>query len=213
MSYISPYPVSDQNFHRNQKKKQSCHNSVLHVFHFVVLKEKPTSPQTSTFLSQRQYTQALVTTNKHFNQHGLKHFLGWVSEKSDCHKEAVYKLKSITETPVETMVNKQEADDKLKRRGLLLKQLSSLRYLLRQGQAIRGTAAHEEERNLLQLLLLRPEDDPDLKAWIAKKDYLFPEITNEIITLMGNHAVVENYSCKYWKQTLCHCRWWNMRCQ
>lgn len=47
---------------------------------------------------------------------------------------------------------------------MLLKQLSSLRYLLRQGLALRG---HDEnEGNLVQLLLLRTEDCAGLKGWL-----------------------------------------------
>ena len=59
---------------------------------------------------------------------------------------------------------------------MLLKQLSSLHYLLRQGLALRG---HEEnESNLVQLLMLRSEDCDGFKAWLEGKKYLSHEIVN-----------------------------------
>ena len=51
-----------------------------------------------------------------------------------------------------------------------------MRYLLRQGLALRGREG--SEGNLLQLLLLRCEDSPGLKQWIAAKNYISPEIVN-----------------------------------
>ena len=47
---------------------------------------------------------------------------------------------------------------------MLLKQFSSLKFLLRQGLAVRGHI--EGEGNLLQLLVLRSEDDQDLLSWL-----------------------------------------------
>ena len=69
------------------------------------------------------------------------------------------------------------------RQQMLLKQLSSLKYLLRQGLAIRG---HEDlEGNLLQLLMLRSDDCTDLNTWIRERKYFSPPILNEQISLMG----------------------------
>ena len=65
-----------------------------------------------------------------------------------------------------------------------MKQLSSLRYRLRQGLPIRG---HDlSEGNLSQLLRLRSEDDPQLRVWLRDKKYFLPEIVNEQIKLMAN---------------------------
>ena len=61
-----------------------------------------------------------------------------------------------------------------------MKQLSSLRYLTRQGLAVRG---HDSsEGNLFQLLQLRSEDDAPLSVWL-------PEIVNEQIQLMANSVL------------------------
>ena len=70
---------------------------------------------------------------------------------------------------------------------MFLKQLSTLRMLLKQGLAIRGH--HDKDGNLVQLLQLRAEDDPQRKKWIHDKDYLSLEIVNECITIMGNQLL------------------------
>ena len=54
-----------------------------------------------------------------------------------------------------------------RRRKTLLKQFSSLKFLLRQGLAVRGHI--EGEGNLLQLLVLRSEDDQELLSWLKDK--------------------------------------------
>ena len=67
---------------------------------------------------------------------------------------------------------------------MLLKQLSNLSFLLRQGLAIRGHT--EVEGNLLQLMTLQSEDCPGLKRWLDKHQYLSHAIENEMIIPMGN---------------------------
>ena len=59
--------------------------------------------------------------------------------------------------------------------------MSSLRYLVRQGIALRGH--NEEKLNFIQLLNLRAEDDDNLKEWFLKKSkkYTSPIIQNEIL--------------------------------
>lgn len=71
---------------------------------------------------------------------------------------------------------------------MLLTTLASLRFLLRQGLAIRG---HEEEKgNLMQLLLLRSEDVAGLKQYnMTDRHYLSGDIVNELIALMSNAVV------------------------
>ena len=58
------------------------------------------------------------------------------------------------------------------RRQMLLKQLTSLKYLLRQELAIRG---HDDlEGTLLQLLMLRSEDCTQLNTWIRERIFHLP---------------------------------------
>ena len=70
---------------------------------------------------------------------------------------------------------------------LLLVLLSSLKFLLRQGLAVRGH--NETEGNLMQLLLLRCEDNSILKAWINENKYLSGDIINEIMQIMSNYVL------------------------
>ena len=55
----------------------------------------------------------------------------------------------------------------------------------RQGISLRG---HDEaESNVMQILLLKRKDDPEINQWIKKNDnkYTSPVIQNEIIHLMS----------------------------
>ncbi|CAB4037909.1 zinc finger MYM-type 1-like [Paramuricea clavata] len=70
------------------------------------------------------------------------------------------------------------------RRQMLLKQLSSIRYLARQAQSLQGKT--DIESNLHQLLKLRAEDVPELLEWIDNGRYLSHDIINELINMMGN---------------------------
>jgi len=66
---------------------------------------------------------------------------------------------------------------------LFLRQLSSLKYLARQGLGIRKI--DDFEGNLIQLLKLRAEDVPAFNEWIEKGNYLSHDIINELIEMMG----------------------------
>ena len=66
---------------------------------------------------------------------------------------------------VVSMLSETHKKEREMRCQMLLKQLS-LKYLLRQGLAIRG---HDDnEGNLIQLLKLRGEDDPQLQMWLSE---------------------------------------------
>ena len=67
---------------------------------------------------------------------------------------------------------------------MLLKQLSSLKYLLRQ-----GLGHTEQEGNLVQLMLLRCEDCPCLEQWLVAKKYLSHEILGELVGLMAKYIL------------------------
>ena len=57
--------------------------------------------------------------------------------------------------------------------------LSSLLYLAKQGDPIRGHDNHEGHYR--ELLRLRAQDRPELKAFLARGLYLSPQITNELL--------------------------------
>jgi len=70
---------------------------------------------------------------------------------------------------------------------MLLKQLTSLRLLLREGLAVRGY--DNIEGNLEQLLRLRAEDCPNLAGWIRDHKYLSVDVVNEQIAIMSNSVL------------------------
>ena len=86
---------------------------------------------------------------------------------SKAHKEVVLKIVFLDQPSVTTMLHTQHERDQEIRRKMFMVVLSSLRYLLRQGQALRG---HEEmEGNLMQLLLLRSSDHAELQSYIQEE--------------------------------------------
>ena len=108
-------------------------------------------------------------------------------EKSSVHREAVLKKNLMSMPGIDTQLNSQTMKQQCANREMLLKQLSALTYLLRQGIAIRG---HEEkEGNLMQLLYLRSEDCPNLKRYIETNKYLSHDILHEQTALMGKHVL------------------------
>ena len=59
--------------------------------------------------------------------------------------------------------------------------ISTLRYLARQGLATRGHI--ESEGNFLQLLQLRSEDSPELSSWLERREnWLSHDIQNEMMS-------------------------------
>ena len=70
---------------------------------------------------------------------------------------------------------------------MLLKLLSCIRYLARQGLPLCGHHEDSEnfEGNLNQLLLLQAQNDPQMKTWLLRREYISPEIVNKLIMIMG----------------------------
>ncbi len=107
-------------------------------------------------------------------------------EKSSCHREAVEVMITLPATTcnVSELLSKQHAIQKIKNRDALFEIMSSIKYLCRQGLALRGD---NEDGNLTQLLLMKAESDPNLKQWLKRKEnvYTSPDIQNEVIKLFG----------------------------
>ena len=109
-------------------------------------------------------------------------------ERSNIHREAVEKVAMKSSTVhIGAQLSSIKATEMAFNRNMLLKVLSCIRYLGRQGLALRG---HDEiiesfDGNLYQLLLLEAARDDKMKAWIDKKQYLSPVITNKMINIMG----------------------------
>ena len=70
-----------------------------------------------------------------------------------------------------------------------MKLISTIRFLVRQGLALRGDRAGEPDSNLIELLQLRGQDENDgkLVGWIKRKSnkYTSHDIQNEILQVMA----------------------------
>ena len=86
-----------------------------------------------------------------------------------CHREPVLKMITLTATThnVAESLSKQHQLETLERRQCLLKVLSNLKFLARQGLPIRGHG-EEIDSNFFKLLKLRQEDDPRIETWLKK---------------------------------------------
>ena len=93
-------------------------------------------------------------------------------ENSHAHSEACMKIHS--KTNVATLLSEACRKEQSVRAEMLLKQLSSLKFLLRQGLAIRGH--DDQEGNLYQLLKLRSQDSVEMQSWLLQGKYLSPVI-------------------------------------
>ena len=81
------------------------------------------------------------------------------------------KIEQMKKTGIDAQLSSLGQD--LHRRMLMI-QLSSLRFLLRQGLAIRG---HDEiEGNLFQFLLLRKGECPEIHQWMESQRYLSNDV-------------------------------------
>ena len=145
----------------------------------------------------RARNQRLITFSKHCNltfvedgfscwKKALQRFME--HEKSDMHREAVMKLAAKSNAvDVSMQLISQHTAEKRNNRAMFLKVLECARYLARQGLPLRGH--HEDstsfEGNLYQLLLLQAKDCPSLGLWLKRREYISPEIINEIIAICG----------------------------
>ena len=113
-------------------------------------------------------------------------------ERSEMHREAAMKISAkSSSTNVAAQLSKHHDVDTKNRRQMLLKLLASVKYLARQGLPFRGHREHSVsfEGNLYQLLLLQAHDDPVMSQWLKKREYISPEIVNELIVLMGQSVL------------------------
>ena len=134
------------------------------------------------YLLDKYYDKAFVTSG--FSNWKKAHERFQQHSKCNSHRESIMTIQHMKYAPgIDAQLNKQFSEYQQTNYRMLLKQLSSLRYLLRQGIAMRG---HEQiEGNLFQLLLLRSEEFHELKQWDKEKHYLSNQILDEMISLMG----------------------------
>ena len=91
-------------------------------------------------------------------------------EKSKCHKEAHLKVVTLPATTQDIAENlsSQLKSEKLDAWQCFLEILSNIKFLGRQGLALRGHGDGSDS-NFVQLLNLRGEDDPRVQGWMEKK--------------------------------------------
>lgn len=109
--------------------------------------------------------------------------------RSECHKIAI--TTQIYETrSVDVQLSNVRASQQEEARTCLLKIISAVQFLGRQGVALRG---HDDsEGNFAQLLKYKSEDDPGLNKWLGSRiDYTCPQVQNEILSLLSNSIVCE----------------------
>lgn len=83
-------------------------------------------------------------------------------------------------------LSEQHEDQKRENRMYLIKVLSTIKYLARQGIAFRGDK-DDSDSNFVQLLKLRSSDDPRIQTWMKRtKDFTSPELQNEFLKVMSN---------------------------
>ena len=110
---------------------------------------------------------------------------------SSTHKEAKMKWASLGKPTVQQQLDSHAKKLQASRREGLLTQLSAVRFLLRQGIAIRGHS--DTEGNLRQLLSAWANrcDCTHLKSWLSAGKYMSHDVVNEQITIMG-HTVLRS---------------------
>lgn len=98
------------------------------------------------------------------------------------------------------MLRSAHAQQKAENRKMLMIILSSIRFLGRQGLALRGRHKTDSENieqrgeldsNFFQVLKTRSEDNPELKKWLQRSQDKFtsPDIQNEVLRLMALHIL------------------------
>ena len=108
-------------------------------------------------------------------------------EASKCHQDAVQVMivlpkttRDIGETLSSAHMKKKEES-----RKVLVKIIQNIKFLSRQGTALRG---HDDaESNFTQLFKLRELDNPVLTTWLRTRSdkYMSPEIQNELLEVMS----------------------------
>ncbi len=117
-------------------------------------------------------------------------------EKSVTHKKAVDAIITIPSTTqnVGEMLSSAHAEEQSRSRQCLLIIAENIRFLARQGIALRGDG-NEADSNFTQLLHLRAIHQPQLLPWLKRKSdkYTSPQIQNELLKVMAT-TIVRNIS-------------------
>lgn len=109
-------------------------------------------------------------------------------ENTKSHKDAVMMTVTLPKTTrdVGESLSRQLVREKEEHREIFLKIISNIRFLARQGLALRGDK-DESDSNFIQLYHLRGEDDTRMEKWLQKKTnkYTSADVQNEVLQLMA----------------------------
>lgn len=109
-------------------------------------------------------------------------------EKSDTHQHAVFELAAVEKPSVNELLDESAKKQQQGARQCLIKLFTTLRFLLRQGQAFRGH--NESNGNFQQLLKLRSEDCQLLSSYLKRKtSFTSPEAQSEMIDAFSHEIV------------------------
>ncbi|XP_031329535.1 zinc finger MYM-type protein 1-like [Photinus pyralis] len=111
-------------------------------------------------------------------------------EKSEVHRFCCTRKKAIDDgVNVHALISKGKINEMKSARAALLRMISSLRYLMVQGLAIRGHV--DENSNYRALLALVAEDNTDLASWLQRSKYkwISHDVTNELGSIMAHEVL------------------------
>ena len=112
-------------------------------------------------------------------------------ESSSCHKQAVEQMIVLPATNRDTgeCLSTSLALEMSANRACFLKLLGSVRFLARQGLALRGDGIGEPDSSFLQVVQLKAWDEPDSKLadWLKRRSnkYTSHEIQNEMLQVLA----------------------------
>ena len=106
---------------------------------------------------------------------------------SKAHQEAVMKCSAVSRPSIQSNMDTQLQKNQRLRRSGLVKQIKAIRFLTRQGLALRGHL--DKDGNLYQLPRAWADDDSVVKAWLRAGRFLSHDHVNEVITLMGHDVL------------------------
>lgn len=102
-------------------------------------------------------------------------------ELSLAHRDAINAFQSSQSTSVSSLLSSEMRRNQEQRKNSLIKQITALKFLLRQGLPIRND--HSGGSNLTLMLEMVMNEN----SWVAAKKYQSPD--NEIIKLMGHKVL------------------------
>ncbi|CAF3101494.1 unnamed protein product, partial [Rotaria sp. Silwood2] len=125
-------------------------------------------------------------------------------ESGKIHSDCVYLVKQQQKPTVAARLSLAHEKQQAERRKMFLVQVERVKYLSRQGLAIRGHV--ENEGNVIQLLKLREADVHGLDSWVEDGNYLSHDIINEIcqiISLTIIHEIIKEISERKFYSLIC----------